>query len=115
MDVNEFDDSDVCEILTDPVFLVELWSWQRDDQGKTRNTELSTYLLTECDVRAALSWCEENEPARGGSDPTWGSFVLYAGTWTTLGSLHTMWLAGHAPEARQHPDSRGPSAMTFTV
>ncbi|WP_145737132.1 hypothetical protein [Saccharopolyspora dendranthemae] len=90
MDVLGFDDRDVCERLDAPTFMVELWSWSLDSSGGATRAVMSSRLLRDCDVREALAWCDANKP-----EP--GSFVLFAGVWTTLGYFKGLWLAGEAP------------------
>lgn len=96
MDVLDFDDRNVCERLDAPTFMVEMWSWSLDSKGEATGSQVSSWLLRGCDVREALAWCDENEPSPG-------SFVLFAGVWTTLGYFKGLWLAGQAPGTDQPP------------
>lgn len=55
MQVHEFDEQLVCNQQDQPTFMVELWSWDVDQDGTPRNTTCSSYTLHHCDVEEALS------------------------------------------------------------
>ncbi|GAA4877301.1 hypothetical protein [Saccharopolyspora cebuensis] len=107
MEVHDFDDRDACELLTRPTFMVEQWSWELDGQDEPRRCQMKASVLTGCDVQEALDWCERNR-----SMP--GSFVLYAGTWTTLGYFSGLWLAGEAPTRESSSDDSA-ATVSFTI
>lgn len=107
MEVHDFDDRDVCELLTEPTFMVELWSWNLDRTGEPQHHEMRASVLTGCDVQEAMTWCEQNKP-------TPGCFVLYAGTWTNRGFLSALWLAGHTPTPEDRPHGAS-STVTYTI
>lgn len=91
MEVEEFDDRKICHSHNRPTFFVEQWSWQYyEGTQETHSLICATYILSDCELYEALTWCEQNQ-----AEP--GSFVLHAANWTNHGYLQTILLTGRGP------------------